>query len=252
MNSNTPSFSRRTFVTRGTLAALAGPCLATTMATTAGAGESPAVPLRIAVVTGGHPYDVLNFNQLFRTLPGVDAYVQHMEDFVTTPAPVRHQYDVVLFYQMLMQGPPDGPVKAALEQLGSTKQGLVVLHHTMMAYPQWAAWSDLVGIAERSKFGFSGGETFQVQVVHRDHPITRGLEPWTMTDETYTLPEPGAGNEILLTVEHPKSMKAIAWTRTYQQSRVFCLQSGHDNVTWANPGFREVLHRGLRWAAGRL
>jgi len=248
MKTTPHSFNRRTFVTRSALAALALPWFAPSTGTTAEAGKTGTAPLRVAVVTGGHPYDVLNFNKLFRTLPGVDAYLQHMEDFVTTPEDVRDQYDVVLFYQML--GQVSAPAKAALEHLGATRQGLVVLHHTMMAYPQWPAWSDLVGIPERSKFGYSGGETFKVQVANRDHPITRGLEPWTMTDETYTLPEPGAGNEILLTVEHPKSMKAIGWTRTYKQSRVFCLQSGHDNVTWANPGFRELLHRGLRWCAG--
>jgi uncharacterized protein len=241
--------SRRTFVARSALAAFAAPCLAPSTGTTAEAGKSGAALLRLAVVTGGHPYDVLNFNRLFRTLADVDAYIQHMEDFVTTPEDVRDQYDVVLFYQML--GPINDPAKAALGHLGATKQGLVVLHHTMMAYPQWPAWSDLVGISERSKFGFSGGETVKVQVANRDHPITRGLDSWTMGDETYTLPEPGEGNEILLTVEHPKSMKAIAWTRSYKQSRVFCLQSGHDNNTWANPGFREVLLRGLRWCARR-
>lgn len=241
--------TRRDFLKRSALAALAGPTLAIPSVSGAETEKSRPTPLRVAVVTGGHPYDVLNFNKLFRTLPGVDAYIQHMEDFVTTPAGVREQYDVVLFYHML--GPVSAPAKAALEQLGTTKQGLVVLHHTLMAYPQWPAWSALAGITERSKFGFHGGQTFKVQVTGRDHPITRGLEPWTMSDETYTMAEPGEGSEILLTVEHPKSMKALAWARAYKQSRVFCLQSGHDNVTWANPGFREVLLRGLRWSAAR-
>lgn len=244
--------SRRDFLKRSAFAALAARSLAVPSISSAETERTGTALLRVAVVTGGHPYDVLNFHKLFRTLPGVDAYIQHMEDFIATPAEVRDQYDVVLFYHMLMQGPSDGPVKTALEHLGTAQQGLVVLHHTLMAYPKWAAWSDLVGISERSKFGFSGGQTFQVRVANRDHPITRGLKPWTMVDETYTMPEPGEGNEILLTVEHPKSMKTLAWARSYKQSRVFCLQSGHDNVTWANPGFREMLHRGLRWSAGRI
>jgi type 1 glutamine amidotransferase len=33
---------------------------------------------------------------------------------------------------------------------------------------------------------------------------------------------------------------------------VFCFQSGHDNLTWSNPSFREILARGIRWSAGRL
>ena len=75
------------------------------------------------------------------------------------------------------------------------------------------------------------------------------MQSWDMIDETYTMAEPGGESRILLTIEHPKSMKAIGWTRQYKKSRVFCLESGHDNQTWANAGFREVLRRGLLWCA---
>jgi hypothetical protein len=245
-----PSMTRRTFVARGALAALAAPCLAARSVAGAEAAKSSDAVIRVAVVTGGHPYEVLNFHKLFRTLPGVDAYIQHMDDFTTTPEPVRGQYDVVLFYHMLMAGPPDGPVKATLERLGATEQGIVVLHHALLAYPQWTVWSELVGIGDR-KFGFHYGQTLQLQVPNRDHPITRGLAPWTMGDETYTMADAGQGSEILLTVEHPKSMKTLAWARQFKKSRVLCFQSGHDNVTWANAGFREVLRRGIRWCARR-
>jgi uncharacterized protein len=242
--------NRRAFLARGTLAALVLPAVAARSLSGAEAVQPGAVPLRLAVVTGGHPYDVLNFHKLFRTLSGVDAYIQHMDDFVATPEPVRDQYDVVVFYHMLMAGPPDGPVKTALDHLGATQQGIVVLHHALLAYPQWPVWSDLVGIADR-KFGFHYAQTLQVQVAGRDHPITRGLGPWTMGDETYTMADAGPGSEILLTADHPRSMKTIAWTRHFRKARVLCFQSGHDNVTWADAGFREVLHRGLRWCARR-
>jgi type 1 glutamine amidotransferase len=39
------------------------------------------------------------------------------------------------------------------------------------------------------------------------------------------------------------------WTRRLGQSRVFCLQSGHDNATFGNPSFRMVLQRGIAWLA---
>ena len=62
-------------------------------------------PIRCAVITGGHGYDVLNFHRFFRGLAGVDAYIQHMDDFASARASVRDGYDVVLFYTMLMDGP---------------------------------------------------------------------------------------------------------------------------------------------------
>ena len=72
-----------------------------------------------------------------------------------------------------------------------------------------------------------------------------------MVDETCTMADAGEGSGTLLTVDHPKSMKTLAWTRSHKESRVFCFESGHDNVTWVNAEFRNVLQRGIRWCARR-
>lgn len=212
---------------------------------------------KVAVVTGGHQYDVLNFHRLFRSLEGLDVYIQHMDDFASSPVEVRDAYDSVVFYIMLMDTPAAeglpwyaGNPKEALEHLGSTKQGIVVLHHAILAYPQWSVWNELVGIGDRS-FDYHIGEKPHVHVADGDHPITAGLSDWEMIDETYTMADAGEDSRVVLTVDHPKSMKTIAWTRTYRNSPVFCYQNGHDNDTWANPNFREVLRRGILWSAGR-
>ena len=47
-------------------------------------------------------------------------------------------------------------------------------------------------------------------------------------------------------------MRTLAWTRTHNNARVFCFQSGHDNQTWQNRAFREVLSRGIHWTARRI
>jgi type 1 glutamine amidotransferase len=59
-----------------------------------------------------------------------------------------------------------------------------------------------------------------------------------------------ASSRVLLTVDHPKSARTLAWTRTYRDARVFAFQLGHDNQAWVNESFREVLGRGIGWAAG--
>lgn len=43
-----------------------------------------AKPITVAVITGGHSYDVMSFQRLFRSLDGVEAYIQHMDDFATS------------------------------------------------------------------------------------------------------------------------------------------------------------------------
>jgi type 1 glutamine amidotransferase len=215
-------------------------------------------PVTTAVVTGGHSYDVINFRRLFHGLDGVDAHVQHMDDFATSSEEVRDSYDVVVFYHMLMEGPRNkglpgyaGKPKAVLEHLGETEQGIFVLHHALLAYPRWREWDEIVGMDDRS-FGAHAGKSLHVKIADATHPITSDLSDWDMIDETYTMAEPAADNNVLLTVKHPKSMEAIAWSRGYKSSRVFCFQSGHDNQTWAEAGFQEILHRGILWCGKRL
>jgi hypothetical protein len=40
------------------------------------------------------------------------------------------------------------------------------------------------------------------------------------------------------------------WTRTHGKGRVFYTAWGHDHRTWENPGFQNLVERGIRWACG--
>jgi len=53
----------------------------------------------------------------------------------------------------------------------------------------------------------------------------------------------------LLTTDHHKCMRTVAWTHQVDQSRVFCLQSGHDDAAFSNPNFRKVVQCGIAWLA---
>ncbi|MCC6444263.1 MAG: ThuA domain-containing protein [Armatimonadetes bacterium] len=217
---------------------------------------SDSAKIKAAVVTGSHPFDVPAFQAMLRSLEGIDAYPQHMEDFVCDVAGRRGWYDVVCFYNMHTETPGKGgpwyqqPMKAALETLGETGQGIFVLHHALLAFPEWPFWSELVGIRDRS-FGYYHGEAIKVEVADPRYPITEGLSDWEMIDETYTMQSAGPDSEILLTVDHPRSMKTVGWTRRFRNARVFCLELGHDAAAFEHPMFRTVVGRGLRWCAGR-
>ena len=216
-----------------------------------------AARVRTAVVTGQHPYDVPAFIECLGALEGVAAYPQHMEDFCADAGGARDNYGAAVFYHFHQATPTgegpwyEAPMKAALERIGQTEQGIVVLHHALLAFRDWPFWVDLVGVQDRG-FGYHVNQTLDIEIRQPDHPITRGLAPWTQLEETYTMGEPGPDSEVLLTVEHPLSMKCLAWTREFGQARVFCLQLGHDRAAFEHPSFREALSRGIRWVARRL
>lgn len=210
----------------------------------------------IAVITGGHAYDVISFHQLFRHMPGVDAYVQHLDDFSGEPAERRDAYAVLVFYTMFTDPSQDvaprqaARHRAALERLGQAGQGIVILHHALLAYPDWPAWDEIVGIPGRDLRSYQHGERIRIELADPQHPIVQGVAAWEMTDETYDMPSAGADSHLLLTTEHPRCMRTIAWTRQYRQRRVFCFQSGHDQAAFADPSFQRVLAGGVRWCAG--
>jgi hypothetical protein len=76
--------------------------------------DSP--PIKIAIVTGMHPFGVPPLMPLFRDLSNVDAYVQDLENFCLDLGHVHTQSDVVLFCSMLRE--PQEGCREALESPG--------------------------------------------------------------------------------------------------------------------------------------
>jgi uncharacterized protein len=215
--------------------------------------------IKSAVITGGHHFDVMAFHQLFRDLPGVDAYPQHMADFIISPLDSRANYDVLVFYTHLKDeltpigSAPgrDDSIQAMLQSLATTSQGIVILHHSLLAFPGWGIWNDIVGMSDRTLAQYVHDETIQVQVADPHHPITAGLSNWSIVDETYLMPNAAEeeGNHILLTTQHHHNMTTLAWTRQVKNSRVCCLQLGHDAQAWGNAHFRQLLAQAISWCA---
>ena len=225
--------------------------------------ESTNAEIKVAMVSGHHSYVVVDFQQMLRAIPGVDFYPQHLEEFVHDSEEARRQYDVIAFYnyQQVAPGESDDEftlrIAGPLEQLGESGQGIFMMHHSLTAFPRWKYWLDICGVGDTTR-AFRPGppsrtdQKLLIEVADTQHPITAGLESWDMVDETYNFDDATEGSHVLLTTEHPESMRTIAWTRQHRNARVFCLQSGHDNQTYANPQFQKIVERGVKWLAGKI
>jgi uncharacterized protein len=215
-------------------------------------------PIKVAVVTGGHSFEVPAFRDLFHGMSGIDLYVQSIENWSADEGGSAADYDVTLFYTMHMTTPERGmdwpwhQVRDALERLGEDGRGIVVLHHALLSYADWPHWDALVGIDGRGKFTYHHDQELDVVVKETDHPITQGLESFQITDESYGMNDATNDSDILLTVDHPLSMTTLGWTREFRESRVLCLELGHDAQAWRNESFVEILRRGLLWCGRRI
>ncbi|MEM1107711.1 MAG: ThuA domain-containing protein [Planctomycetota bacterium] len=215
-------------------------------------------PIRTAVILGDHPIDVPAFHAMLRAMPDIDAYVQNLEDFTADFGKIAADYDVVLFYNFHQYDPAGElpwfkrDIFTGLEKLGRPGQGVFLLHHGCVALTQWPMWTELSGLRERGLKPHHD-ETVTTHVADRGHPVTADLDDWTMTDETYEMPDAREedGNHLLLTTNHPKSCKPLAWTRTFGESNVLCYLAGHDGEALGNANVRRFIHQGIRWLAGR-
>ena len=205
----------------------------------------------VAVVTGSHDFDVPGFQRMLDSIPGSECYLQDLDNFVADLGQFNDRYKAVVFYNFHQPTPVASDRLGAsiidvIDRLAENGQGLLILHHAILAFPKWEVWNQIVGISDRS-FGYDPGQVLQTDISLADHPITSGLQPWQMIDETYSMNDAGDDSQVILTTDHPKSMQFLGWTRQYKNSRVFCYQSGHDNQVFADDNFRRVMAQGIDW-----
>ena len=97
-----------------------------------------------------------------------------------------------------------------------------------------------------------GTGTFETDVVDPSHPIMKGFEPFRTWDETYVHQKHNVEGRHVLQVRHEgSSEEPWTWVRTQGKGRVFYTAYGHDGRTWQNPGFHDLLERGIRWAVNK-
>lgn len=210
--------------------------------------------LKVAVLVEVHPYDIVNFQRMVSSFEDCECYIQPVDLFVQDNEN-NGAYDVVVYYNMNLPTPAEGsPLRRYLEEkLGSTSQGILLLHHGLLSFPAWDLWTDVSGVEVRCVdgiFEYHQNETVEYLFVNNSHPILSGAEPCTLRDETYIMGEPVvSGNNILIQTNNANCIKNIAWTRQYKKSKVFCFASGHDNSAYGNENFRRILHNGILWCA---
>jgi trehalose utilization protein len=213
--------------------------------------------LQIAVLVENHPYNVVGFQKMLDSFWDCECFVQPIDLFVQDEVN-KSKYDVVLWYNMNWDAPGDDSVirRYMENEIGATNQGIVLLHHALLTFQDWDVFTDVCGLHHRGSgglFKYTQNQTVRETIVDETHPITKGLTEFCIVDETYTIGEPQEpGNQILITTDNETSIRNLAWTRQYKNSRVFCYASGHDDRVYADENFRRILYRGLLWAAGRI
>jgi type 1 glutamine amidotransferase len=164
------------------------------------------------------------------------------------------RYQVVFLHFNNWQKPDPGPrAQANLKKFVTAGGGLVLLHFACGAFADWAEFPELVGMVWDRKNTHDPRGPFHVEVVNREHPITRGMESFDTDDELYICLEQKRQVELLAQARSKKTGRdhPMAFALTCGKGRVFHTSLGHDARAIHAPGTAELIRRGVAWVAGR-
>ena len=166
---------------------------------------------RILVVTGGHPFELEPFLEIFLAWPDLDwTHVQAPEAQQCFRADLAGTWDAIVCYDM--QGiefrKPDPPIfhqpphdyAVGLCEMLDAGQGIVFLHHALSAWPAWPMWPEIVGGRwhylpgvldghEWPASGYTREVEHRIEPIIADHPVWAGLgDGFDIVDEVYLHP----------------------------------------------------------------
>lgn len=180
--------------------------------------------------------------------------VEISEDPAFLASPDLHRFDAVVLHFMNWEQPDPGEeARANLKRFVEDGKGLCLVHFACGAFQAWPEFSNLAGrIWDPKLRGHDPFGTFRVDIVDKEHPVTKGLESFETTDELYTCLAGDRPINILASARSVVDNKdyPMAFVFTYGKGRVFHSPLGHDAAALANPPVAELFRRGAAWVAG--
>jgi type 1 glutamine amidotransferase len=133
--------------------------------------------------------------------------------------------------------------------------GFVLFHSASAAHYNWPEYQQMVGATWGKNTRHGKIETFEVKIEDNQHPITKGMLNFTITDELWVEMDQQDGNQVLCTAfstsgNNGRNMhEPVALCRRQGKGRCFYLVLGHDVAAMQNLGWKTLMLRGTEWAA---
>jgi hypothetical protein len=219
--------------------------------------SEPAKKIKAVVVTGGHDFEEKPFLSLFEGYDDIE-YVRadqkdHSEIFEDISA---WDYDVIVLFNMTQNISPKR--QENFVKLLNRGVGVLALHHSMGSFQQWDEYRKIIGTkyylqqtSQNPASTYKHDVDLTVHIQDTKHPITRGLNDFAAHDETYKSCGFQNDNHVLLTTDDPTSDKTVGWVRNYGKAKVCCIQVGHGPSVYADPNYRQLIARAIRWCTSR-
>jgi putative membrane-bound dehydrogenase-like protein len=241
-------------------------------AATAPAAE-PGRPLKVLFLgDNGHHQPPARFQQIKPVLAERSIELTYTDKVSDLNAKTLADYAGLLIYANIEKISPEQE-RALLDYVAGGR-GFIPIHCASYCFLNSPKYVELVG----AQFLRHGTGTFRVGPSGEGgkHALMQGYRGFESWDETYVHTKHNEKDRIVLEyrgegvpgAERPKRKgkaktpeaappqprddrgEPWTWVRAHGKGRVFYTAWGHDERTWGNPGFQNLLERGIRWACG--
>lgn len=225
-------------------------CLPVTGAVKAVAEEAPGLKLLFLGDSGSHrPSTRFRLLQPVMSERGIE--LTYTEDVDQLNRETLDQYDGLVVYANIDTITAD-QANALLSYVAAGK-GFVPLHCATYCFRNDHRIVELMG----AQFRQHGTGVMTTQSAGVEHPVVKGYETFSSWDETYVHHLHNETNRTVLEYRvgdmqaDGNTREPWTWVRTHGDGRVFYTAWGHDERTWNEPGFHNLVERGIRWACGQ-
>ncbi|WP_375582127.1 PVC-type heme-binding CxxCH protein [Cyclobacterium xiamenense] len=136
--------------------------------------------------------------------------------------------------------------EAALKNYVEGGKALIPLHSASFCFRNSEWFIETVG----GQFKSHGTGDFTAKIVDATHPVMQGIEEFETWDETYVHSQLNEDMTVLMERVDGDHREPYTWVREQGEGRIFYTAYGHDERTWSQPAFQELVANGVLWAVG--
>ncbi len=219
-------------------------------------------PIRVLLTYGGHGFKQEPFFAMFDGMKGITYDRAPLpKAFEQLKPGLEEKYDVIVRFDMVGKVPPEQR-EAFASLLKERGIGLVSLHHNLGAHRDWPEYRKIIGGCylfkameidgkQYAKSSFAHWKRTDFTVVDANHPISKGVENFKITDggETYGKCYVVPGVKVLVTTNQERTTPEQVWVARYGKSPVAYIMPGHGPQAWREPAYQTIVKQAIEWAA---
>lgn len=136
--------------------------------------------------------------------------------------------------------------ESALKGFVEGGKGLIPLHCATGCFKNSDWYINTIG----GQFASHETGVFSAEIVNHEHPVMQGMEEFESWDETYVHQRLNPEMSVLMERVDGDKREPYTWVRNQGKGRVFYTAYGHNDSTWTNAGFLQLVNNGVLWAIG--